>query len=192
MSAYNIVVDGKQYKVEVEKKSLLSFTVKMNDKAYVVEVSEKPDFGLSIQVKVDGKSYTVSLGKAEKALPISVTVNDTTFKAEAKTLLSALAVAGRKTAEFAPVKTLSVKAGLRKPLPRAVVEEGVVTAPMTGKIVKVKVRQGGKVKEGDIVCVLEAMKMENEIAAPKGGVVKEVHVSEGTPVSEGDVLVEIE
>ncbi|HDI06797.1 MAG TPA: biotin/lipoyl-binding protein [Candidatus Bathyarchaeota archaeon] len=63
---------------------------------------------------------------------------------------------------------------------------------MTGKIVSVKVKEGDSVKRGDVLCVLEAMKMENEISAPRDGVVREVHVSEGSAVSEGEVLFVIE
>lgn len=60
---------------------------------------------------------------------------------------------------------------------------------MAGKIVSVNVQKGDAVNVGDTVCILEAMKMENEITAPKAGAVEEVHVAEGTPVNEGDLLV---
>ena len=50
---------------------------------------------------------------------------------------------------------------------RKVAVEGAVTAPMTGKIVKVKVKKGDQVKASQVLCVIEAMKMENEISAPK-------------------------
>ncbi|HDI12294.1 MAG TPA: biotin/lipoyl-binding protein [Candidatus Bathyarchaeota archaeon] len=71
------------------------------------------------------------------------------------------------------------------------VVEGAVTAPMTGKIVSVKVKKGDEVKEGQVVCVLEAMKMENEITAPRSGRIKEIRVSEGTAVNEGEILLVI-
>jgi biotin carboxyl carrier protein len=59
---------------------------------------------------------------------------------------------------------------------------------MTGKILSVKVKKGEQVKLGQVICILEAMKMENEITAPKAGTVREVHVSEGSSVSEGEPL----
>ncbi len=61
-------------------------------------------------------------------------------------------------------------------------------APMAGKIVSVRVKKGDAVKMGAVLCVLEAMKMENEIGAPRAGAVQEVNVAEGSSVSEGDVL----
>lgn len=72
------------------------------------------------------------------------------------------------------------------PEPRKV--DGGITAPMQGMILKVKVGVGQAVKKGDVVAVLEAMKMQNDVVAPHGGVVKEIFVSEGTTVSPGTVL----
>ena len=66
-----------------------------------------------------------------------------------------------------------------------------VTAPMPGNILRVAVSVGQTVKEGDLLCVLEAMKMENEIMAPKAGTVAQVVTSKGASVSTGDVLVVI-
>ena len=63
---------------------------------------------------------------------------------------------------------------------------------MTGRVIRVNVAPGDDVKEGDILLVVEAMKMENEIAAPVAGTVKVVSVAAGARVAEGDPLVVIE
>ena len=66
-----------------------------------------------------------------------------------------------------------------------------VESPMPGTILKVNVAAGQTVKEGDLLVILEAMKMENEIFAPKGGTVSQVLVEKGASVNTGDVLVVI-
>ena len=66
-----------------------------------------------------------------------------------------------------------------------------VESPMPGTILKVNVSAGQAVKEGQVLCVLEAMKMENEIMAPKDGTVTQVLVSKGSTVDTGAALVVI-
>ncbi len=78
-------------------------------------------------------------------------------------------------------------------MPESPVEEGrLVKAIMPGKIISVRVRQGDRVRKGEVLCILEAMKMENEIHAPRDGIVREVKVSEGEDVEANQVLVVID
>jgi len=65
-------------------------------------------------------------------------------------------------------------------------------APLQGTIFKVVVEQGAEVAEGDLICVIEAMKMENEIAAHRAGKVTALNIKEGDAVNSGDVLATIE
>ncbi len=69
---------------------------------------------------------------------------------------------------------------------------GRIAVPMQGTIVKVNVAVGDEVTEGQVLCVLEAMKMENNIAADKAGTVAEVNVEEGSSVGSGDVIIVID
>jgi glutaconyl-CoA decarboxylase len=66
-----------------------------------------------------------------------------------------------------------------------------ITAPLPGTVWKLKTSQGASVKAGDVLLILEAMKMENEIQSPVDGVVSEVRVKEGAAVETGQVLVVI-
>ena len=63
-----------------------------------------------------------------------------------------------------------------------------VNAPMPGNILKVNVTNGQAVKAGDVLCVLEAMKMENEIMCPRDGVVSSVQAAKGAAVESGTLL----
>ena len=128
-----------------------------------------------------------------------VTLNDRVYEVEVEEgkamLLDEYAVAApaapAPAAAPAPVAAPVAAAPAAAPAPAAVAAGEAVTAPMPGTILKVNVTQGQAVKEGELLCVLEAMKMENEIFAPKAGSVAQVVTSKGASVNTGDVLVVI-
>lgn len=68
----------------------------------------------------------------------------------------------------------------------------VIKAPIPGTILDVKVQVGAVVKSGDLLLILEAMKMENEIMAAKSGTVKAIFVTKGQSVNSGDALIEMQ
>ena len=87
-----------------------------------------------------------------------------------------------------PVAAAAPAAPAAAPAPVASAAGEQVTAPMPGTILKVNVTQGAAVKKGDILVVLEAMKMENEILAPKDGTVAQIAVAKGNTVDTGALL----
>ena len=96
------------------------------------------------------------------------------------------------TAPVAPAAPAKMAAPAKKAAPaKAAGAAGAVkiNAPMPGKIVGVKVKAGDAVSKGDVVVVLEAMKMENEICAPQDGKIASVEVSVGDTVEGGSILV---
>ena len=91
-------------------------------------------------------------------------------------------------------KAAAPKAAAPKAAPKAAAPAGAqgavkVNAPMPGKILKVNVNAGAAVKKGDVLLVLEAMKMENEICAPQDGTGATVECAAGDSVESGKVLV---
>ena len=75
--------------------------------------------------------------------------------------------------------------------PRSAAKGGVVSSPLPGKVLAVRAQIGQKVKRGDLLLVIEAMKMENEIFAAEAGTVRKLHVSVGQSVETGDPLAEL-
>lgn len=71
-------------------------------------------------------------------------------------------------------------------------KEKSILAPMPAKVVKVNCKAGERVRKGEVLIILEAMKMENEIPSPADGVIREVRVKEGTTVSHDEVMVVFE
>ena len=89
----------------------------------------------------------------------------------------------------APVAAPAAPAAPKAAAPAGAVGAVTVKAPMPGNILDVKVAAGASVKAGDVLVILEAMKMENEIVAPQDGTVTSVNVNKGDTVNSGDVLV---
>ena len=120
----------------------------------------------------------------------NITVNGVAYEVEVEEVAAgeASAPAAPKAAAPAPKAAPAAKpAAAPKAAP---VANGVkVNAPMPGTILDVKVAQGAAVKKGDVLLILEAMKMENEILAPQDGTVAQVAVSKGASVNSGDPLV---
>ena len=69
--------------------------------------------------------------------------------------------------------------------------QGGIKSNMQGTILKIKVKKGDKIKKGDVIATIEAMKMEQEIKCETEGEVKEIFCKEGSPVSSGDILMQI-
>ncbi len=91
----------------------------------------------------------------------------------------------------APVAVAPAAAPTAAPAAGALAAGEVVTSPMPGNILKINVAQGQHVNEGDVLIVLEAMKMENEISATKSGTVAQINVTKGAVVETGTPLVVI-
>ena len=124
----------------------------------------------------------------------NITVNGVSYEVEVEEVGAGFAapVAAPAPVAAAPV-TAAPKAAAPAPAaaPKAAapVANGLkVVSPMPGTILDVKVSQGASVKKGDILMILEAMKMENEIVAPEDGTVAQVNVQKGASVNSGDVL----
>ena len=90
-------------------------------------------------------------------------------------------------AEAPPVTTPAAT----KPVPR-IAGEGVITSPMPGTVIAIKVEVGELVKVGDVLIILESMKIQNEIPAPRDGRIKEIYVAEGKYVRRREPLIAIE
>lgn len=113
-----------------------------------------------------------------------ITVNGTAYDVEVEEL-GAGAVAAAPAAA-APVAVAPVAA----PAPAASGAAGSITvaSPMPGKILAIKANAGQAVKKGEVVMILEAMKMENEITAPEDGTIASINVAVGDSVESGDTL----
>lgn len=126
----------------------------------------------------------------------NITVNGTTYEVDVEEVggVPSAPVAPRAAAPRAaapapvaqPAKPAAPKAAAPAPA-----GGNTVTSPMPGTILDIKVSEGDTVADGDVLCILEAMKMENEIMAPCGGKIVQISVAKGASVNSGDVLIVI-
>ncbi len=110
-----------------------------------------------------------------------VKVNGKVYEVELESVTESAAKISAPNPETSKVQNTTVTNGEGSPL----------NAPMAGTILDVKVKVGDTIKEGDVVCILEAMKLENEVVAQTSGVVKSIAVAKGDSVSNGQLLVVI-
>ncbi len=126
-------------------------------------------------IKVNGKDYDVAVEEVGVGAPVAV---------PAAPAVSAPAA----PAPVAPAAEPAVAAA-PKPAPAAISVDGTKTeAPMPGSIIEVRKKVGDTVAEGEVIVILEAMKLENEIMAPCAGKIAAINVNKGDMVNSGDVL----
>jgi len=166
----NISYNDKEYPVNINK---------LRDKEYVFKIFENLynskleyiDKG-ELDFTVDDNTYFASISKGEEG-KTKVSINESDFLLSRDDLLDGeLAVSGEEE--------LSVD------------EETNIVCPIPGRIFKINVKQGDKIKKGDIAIVIDAMKMENNIVSKKDAVVKKILVSLNDMVEAGSPLIEIE
>ncbi|MFA6948724.1 MAG: acetyl-CoA carboxylase biotin carboxyl carrier protein subunit [Eubacteriales bacterium] len=123
----------------------------------------------------------------------NITVNGTVYEVEVEEVDASADTAAAPVQKSLGVPAVPKPAAAPKPAPKPAAKPAAagalkISAPMPGNIIKILVSEGKAVKKGDILCLLEAMKMENEIVAPQDGVVASVAISQGASVNAGDLL----
>lgn len=140
------------------------FRIKVGETWHDVEVEDSSSS--AVRVVVDGQTYLVEVERPSRAAR----------PAAPQPIATPTAVPAAP-----PVQAPS----------RVAPSEKALRSPMPGRVLAVSVRPGDRVKPGDEVCIIEAMKMEQSMRVSREGVVKEVHVRQGQQVNAGDLLVEL-
>jgi biotin carboxyl carrier protein len=157
-----LTVDGVDYPIEVSKDALM-----VNGRTFHVQTNEH-------KVIVDGVEYQVELGDGVawvNGFPYAFSIGD-------------------DNEEIAQAVRLAVQDADPLPASPPVVQGNhALTAIMPGRVLQVLVKEGDRVQVGDVLCVLEAMKMENELHAHAAGTVQRVLVKPGQSVEAGEALI---
>jgi len=136
------------------------------------------------KVKIDDEVFEVEveeIGAQASSVPVT--------SAPTKSPAAPINIPQKKVSQVSPVSAPKPEP---KPSAKPGAGSGTVTAPIPGIVTEIKVTPGASVKKGDLLLLLEAMKMQNEILAPYDATVVEVAVSQGSSVQTGDVLVKLD
>jgi biotin carboxyl carrier protein len=186
MSKFQLEVIGKTFEIELKKDESKDFTVSINGKDY--NASLEGTSGSTMQIAVDGTLYFIELPNEPSQTKIDAVINDRNRIIESPDIFGSKKITiSKETKTPKPKESIinEVQPSVQKPSTAA---EGIL-APMPGKVVAVPKNVGETVSVGDVVVILEAMKMENEITSNKDGKIAEVRVKEGDNVDAHDVLV---
>lgn len=137
-------------------------------------------------IKIHGNDYAVEINKVHDGVA-SVEVNGTVYEVQYEAERRET-----KTPTLVRKPVYTTEAERPKKTAKPTENKGkIVKAPLPGVILETKVKEGDTIKAGDVLMIMEAMKMENNIVAPGDGTVASMKVAKGDNVLEGDALVEI-
>ncbi len=137
--------------------------------------------------KIAGRNYNTKVEEQENGT-LLVTVNDKTYEVE----MPEQGHASSKPVVKPAAAAASAPAAAPKAAAAPAAEGSTIAAPLPGTITKIVAKAGQQVKKGDVIIVMEAMKMANDIVAEADGTVTAVCVGEGQSVNQGDALVEFQ
>lgn len=166
--AYIAKLDNVEYKVDVDEVEANKFEVTIDDKSYIIDtqLTESNVYSLI----VNGESFETDVDSKDGTF--NVMTEGDLFKIEVMDELK--------------LKMLARRGG------GAAEGKQIIKSEMPGAIIDVKVKVGDEVKEGDVLLILEAMKMQNEIKSPKDGEVKEVFVKAGENINADAKMIVVE
>lgn len=166
--AFILTLDDAEHRAEVEETGPGRYRITLDGKDYDVDARQA---GSIYSILVDGHVFEADLEPTGHNGDLSLMIRGAVYEVHA--------IDERRQK-------------LRKAARQGATGGGVLKTPMPGKVVRILTPVGTKVKQGDGVIVVEAMKMENELPSPADGVVKEVRATEGQAVDGGAILAVIE
>jgi glutaconyl-CoA decarboxylase len=187
---FKLTINSTTIDVEVEGPIEETLTITIGKTSFPVQVADGDSSS--------GK-FTVTVGDLKHRIHLTPNPDSTDFILKVgKDSYSANLTAETPSRGFQPTTISSTPSTITPttptPIPakREQAEPGTVTAPLPGRVLEVRVKEGTVIKRGDVLLVLEAMKMANEIRAPQDGTIAKVHVDAGTAVEKGQPMITLQ
>jgi biotin carboxyl carrier protein len=186
MNKFTLGIIGKNFDVELERDKIKGFLVSVNGKNYEAQIEDINDS--KIHVAVSGYLYLIEIQDDPTSNELKAMVNEKERLVKSHDLLGSKEISFSKESLSKISQDDITVESPQSHVKASGISEGIL-APMPGKVVMVNKKVGDDVKVGDVVVILEAMKMENEITSDKDGKITQVRVIEGDSVDAHDVLV---
>lgn len=171
----------------------MKYKFQVEEKNFDIDITNTATFHSETTIKVNDTDYNVCVGDFDENGVKSFTVNNKLYQVEIERDSDGYPIAVYVDGEHYGTSLLKIdNLFYFKEKPLASSSSGIVKSFIPGNIKKIYNRLNDRVKEGDIILIHEAMKMENEIRAPKSGIIKAIGVKEGENILAGHLLFEIE
>jgi pyruvate carboxylase subunit B len=158
-----------------------------------VEITNSATFHSETAIKIDNAHYNVSIEESDQDQIKSFRLNDRIYQVEIESDSEGYPTGIFVDGYYYPASLLKIdQLFYFKEQPLESAKSGILKSFIPGSIKKIYYRVNDRVKEGDIILIHEAMKMENEIRAPKTGIIKTIGVEEGENILANHLLFEIE
>lgn len=165
----------------------MRYVVTVGDKTYLIEINDDR------KVTIDGTEYAVDFESISGQPVYSLLINGRSYEAyvhQADSELQVLLHGDMYQVRVEDEREMRLRAAASS-LSLAPAGEFSLRAPMPGLVISVPVSEGQAIKKGDILVILESMKMQNELKSPRDGVVGRVKVAAGTSVEQNQILITI-
>jgi biotin carboxyl carrier protein len=171
----------------------MKYKFQVDNRSSDVEITNSATFHSETAIKIDKANYNVFIEEHDESQVKSFRLNDRLYQVEVQTDSEGYPTGIYVDGYYYSASLLKIDQLFyfnEKPLESA--KSGIVKSFIPGSIKKIYYRVNDRVKEGDMVLIHEAMKMENEIRAPKTGIIKTIGVKEGENILANHLLFEIE
>jgi len=166
---YKLILDNISKIVSVKKRKNELILIEIENKKYTVSIESSGEN--KYKVKIDEDAFIVTIDPESNA----ILINGIPYKAKLR-----------------PELVQSSNRSIPIPILKKVKKEGnAICSPITGRVIVVAVKEGDKVKKGDLIMIVESMKIRNEIVSDKDGVVIKLNVKPGDVVKKNDIIVEL-
>lgn len=185
---YELTINNTTITVEVDGPNNGIFNVTVGEATFPVTVTDGDRSAGTFKVSVGDTTHTIHVSPNPDTSDFTIKIKQQQYAAELKSLARPSAF----SFQAFPSKPITTTPQKPTTVVPEVAEPGTVTAPLPGRVLDVRVKENQKVKTGEVLLVLEAMKMANEIRAPQGGKVRTLHVQAGDTVEKGQPMVSLQ